>query len=150
MKLSTALVFIAVALTATSSSLVTPAEAIFAKPTLLKAGGGGGKKGTHKLGGSYCGSYMANMVSGKVTMNTDETFDLTIKAFSNPEVGCKNIKFSYDEKTGKVVVPDAAKPSSCLGDLLNSGGLSLEVSFDSSKGSVKLDLGIAKLNLANC
>lgn len=128
----------------------TADAAFFAKPVAPKAAGGKGS-GRHELSGNYCGSYMANMVSGKVSMNPSEsTFDLTVKAFSNPEVGCKGIKYALDAKSGKVSVPDAGNPSSCLGDMLASGGLGLDVSFDSSKGSVRLDLGIAKLNLARC
>lgn len=108
-------------------------------------------KTQHEPSGSYCGSYMANMVIGKVTMNSNSnTFDLSVKAFGNNESTCRSIQYVWDRSSGQVSVPDAHNSKSCLGDLLASGGLSLDVSYDAAKDTVQLDLGIAKLTLRHC
>ena len=105
---------------------------------------------TAEPNGAYCGSYMGSMVTGKAVMNSkSHSFDLNVKAFGK-SFSCEDIKFELNGKEGHVLVPDAMDAKSCLGDMLHSNGLSLDVSYDLRHNKVTLDLGVTKLDLKSC
>lgn len=163
MKITTAILVVAAALVSSTPTAeafnykqARSAIANAGRPSSSSSSSSNSNNGMHELKGEYCGSYMAGMVSGKVKMQpsssseTPSTFDLNVKAFGNAEAGCTAIVYKLEEKTGRISVPDSDNPTSCLGQMLASGGLVLDVAFDARKDSVSLDLGVGKLSLSHC
>ena len=97
--------------------------------------------------GTYCGTYMM-MTKGTVTIHAAErTFDLTVSAFgSNYE--CHGTKYRLLGENS-LDVPDASDPNTCIGGMVKSNGISLNVYYHGDE-QVTLDLGIASITMEHC
>eukprot|EP00758_Cryptobia_borreli_P016868 Tbor_TRINITY_DN6145_c0_g4::TRINITY_DN6145_c0_g4_i1::g.21725::m.21725 len=100
--------------------------------------------------GVYCGSYMGTMVTGKVNVKPkDMNFDLAVIAFEK-HYSCTAIQYELTKKKNHLIVSDVRDPNSCLGHMLQSNGLTIDVDYDLEADEIKLDLGITTLQLSRC
>jgi hypothetical protein len=99
--------------------------------------------------GKYCGSYSFGLVSG--TVNFDDTmmnFDLSFDGLG-AHVKCTKEAYSINAD-GTLAVPGATASADCLGSVLNSNGLSLDVLYHHDDDTLDLDLGLASLTVKRC
>jgi hypothetical protein len=98
--------------------------------------------------GSYCGDYMF-VISGKITFNDAETFDLKIDVAGDTTT-CTAEKFIM-APTGNLLLPNLQQDDDCVGQLMKSNSLSkMDIQFNSAHNTIALDVGAGKVTLKRC
>lgn len=99
--------------------------------------------------GKYCGSYSFGLVSGTVVFDdTAKNFDLAFDGLG-AHVKCDKEAYSMNAD-GTLAVPGATATADCLGSVLSSNGLSLDVLYHHDDDTLDLDLGLASLTVKRC
>ncbi|KAG5481801.1 hypothetical protein LSCM4_06877 [Leishmania orientalis] len=100
--------------------------------------------------GSYCGRYASDLVVGNVSVRYEERdFDLTMKGLGM-NLNCKKEKFEYDMATHHLLVLGINDPRDCIGSVIKSTGLSLDVTYDPTLDIITLDFGFTRILCKKC
>lgn len=100
--------------------------------------------------GKYCGSLSLGVIKGEVFARPLESlFDFHMEGL-NHNVTCRNETYIYNPATQHADVPGSRDPEDCLGELLLSANITLDVVYYPKKDEVKLDFGFSKIKCKKC
>eukprot|EP00796_Vickermania_ingenoplastis_P011226 gene11226-7797_t len=100
--------------------------------------------------GKYCGSFSVGLIKGELHVHQPkQVFDIHLEGMNHNRT-CSDEAYRYDRPAERLIVPGAEDPADCLGDLLASAKLHLNVTYAPDVDNIRLDLGFTFIDCHPC